>query len=83
MKTIKLQQVEHNIKMVKECTYYEPNIKEDCFLEVDGEVIGFYINNVSKYSERLTKLISVANKEFRSDNVPKSNMSRATVPNKE
>jgi hypothetical protein len=83
MKTIKLQQVEHNIKMGKECPYYEPNIKEDCFLEVDGEVIGFYINNVSKYSERLTKLISVANKEFRSDNVPKSNMSRATVPNKE
>tara|TARA_R110002020_G_scaffold2721_3_gene12785 strand:- start:321 stop:1130 length:810 start_codon:yes stop_codon:yes gene_type:complete len=83
MKTIKLQKVDHNIKMGKECPYYEPNIKEDCLLEVDGEIIGFYINNVDDYNKKLTKLIAIANKEFRSDNVPKSNMARATVPNKE
>ena len=50
MKTIKLEQVEHNIKIGKECPYYEPNVKEDCFLEVDGEIIGFYIKDVTKYS---------------------------------
>ena len=71
MKTLKLKQVEHRIKIGKKCPYYEPNVKEDCLLEVDGEVIGFYIKDVTRYSERLNLLLAVANKEFRSDNVPK------------
>tara|TARA_Y100001973_G_C5181928_1_gene325415 strand:- start:42 stop:851 length:810 start_codon:yes stop_codon:yes gene_type:complete len=79
MKTIKLQQVEHNIKIGKDCPYYEPNVKEDCLLEVEGEIIGFYIKDVSKYSEKLSKLLAVANKEFRSDNVPKSLLERSDV----
>ena len=79
MKTIKLQQVEHNIKIGKDCPYYEPNIKEDCLLEHDSEVVGFYIKDVSKYSERLNLLLAVANKEFRSSNVPKSKMDRSNV----
>lgn len=79
MKTIKLQQVEHNTKIGKKCPYYEPNIKEDCFLELDGEIIGFYINDVSKYSKKLTALISIANKEFRSDNVNKTKLDRSDV----
>lgn len=79
MKTIKLQQVEHNIKIGKDCPYYEPNVKEDCLLEVDGEIIGFYIKDVSKYSEKLHLLLAVANKEFRSDNVPKQMMDRTTA----
>jgi hypothetical protein len=83
MKTIKLQKKEHNIKMGKECPYYEPNIKEDCLLEVDGEIIGFYIKDITKYNPKLTKLITIANKEFRSDNVPKTLMARATVATKE
>ena len=82
MKTIKLEQVEHNIKIGKECPYYEPNVKEDCFLEVDGEIIGFYIKDVTKYSKKLTALIAIANKEFRSDNVPKAEMSRGPQGNK-
>lgn len=77
MKIIKLKQVEHNIKIGKECPYYEPNIKEDCLLELDGEIIGFYIRDVTKYSERLNLLLSVADKEFRGDNVPKSTMTRS------
>ena len=76
MKTIKLNKEEHNIKIGKECPYYEPNIKEDCLLEVDGEVIGFYIKDVTKYSNKLQQLIAIANKEFRSDNVPKVEMMR-------
>ena len=76
MKTIKLHKQEHNVKIGKDCPYYEPNIKEDCLLEVDGEVVGFYINDVSKYSNKLSQLISISNKEFRSDNVPKQEMSR-------
>lgn len=76
MKTIKLKKVEHDIKIGKDCPYYEPNITEDCFLEVDGEIIGFYIRDVSKYSKKLSQLISISNKEFRTDNVPKQEMSR-------
>jgi hypothetical protein len=79
MKTIKLQKAEHNVKVGKDCPYYEPNIKEDCLLEVDGEIIGFYIKDVSKYSIRLSQLISISNKEFRSDNVPKSLLERSDV----
>ena len=76
MKTIKLHKQEHNVKIGKDCPYYEPNIKEDCLLEVDGEVIGFYIKDVSRYSNKLSQLMSISNKEFRTDNVPKQEMSR-------
>lgn len=79
MKTIKLEQVEHNKKIGKDCPYYEPNVKEDCLLELDGEIVGFYIKNVKEYSERLSLLIAVANKEFRSDNVPKTLLERSDV----
>ncbi len=83
MKILKLQKVEHTRKIGQNCEYFEPNIKEDCFLEVDGEIIGFYIKDIEKYSIRLKKLLNVANTEFQSDNVPKSAMVRATVPTKE
>jgi hypothetical protein len=79
MKTLKLQQVEHNIKVGDKCKYFEPNIKEDCLLELDGEIIGFYIKDVKKYSQRLNLLLAVADKEFRSDNVPKSIMNRSSA----
>jgi hypothetical protein len=79
MKTIKLHKQEHSIKIGKDCPYYEPNITEDCLLELDGEVIGFYIKDVSKYSNKLSQLISISNKEFKSDNVPKSLLERSDV----
>jgi len=79
MKTIKLKQVEHNIKIGKDCPYYEPNIKEDCLLELDGEVVGFYIKDVTKYSQRLNLLLAVADKEFRGDNVPKTILDRMST----
>ena len=83
MKTIKLEQVEHNKKIGKDCPYYEPNVKEDCFLEVDGEIVGFYIRDVKEYSEKLNLLLAVADKEFRGDNVPKTILDRASVISQE
>ena len=74
MKTIKLEQVEHETKIGNKCPYFEPNVKEDCLLEIDGEIIGFYIKDVKKYNDKLGLLLAVADKEFRSDNVPKSLM---------
>jgi len=79
MKTLQLQKIEHNTKIGKRCEYIEPNVKHDCLLELDGEVIGFYIKDVSKYSEKLSKLLAISNKEFRSTNVPKSLLERSDV----
>ena len=79
MKIIKLEKVEHKKKVGKRCEYIEPNLKEDCLLESDGEVIGFYIKDVNKYSKKLGALIDIANKEFRSKNVPKSLLERSDV----
>mgnify|MGYP003640059956 CR=1 FL=1 len=83
MKVIKLQKVEHQVKVGKDCPYYEPNITEDCLLEVDGEIVGFYVKDVKTYSERLALLIAVADKEFRGDNVPKTILDRASVVSQE
>ena len=77
MKTIELVKRNHDIKVGDVCDYFEPNIKEDCILKEGDEVIGFYIHNINDYSVKLSKLLSVANQEFRSDNVPKSVMTRS------
>ena len=58
MKILKLEQTEHNRKVGKRCEYIEQNVKDDCMLELDGEIIGFYIKDISKYNEKLSKTIS-------------------------
>jgi hypothetical protein len=80
MKRIDLVKVQHNVKMGGICDYKESNVNDDCIFYSDGEPIGFYL---SKLPDKAAKIAEIANKEFRSDNVPKTNMSRATVSNKE
>ena len=53
MKRINLYPIEHNVKIGNVCEYIEPNITEDCLFYVDDELVGFYIRNVSKYSQKL------------------------------
>ncbi|QDP51101.1 MAG: hypothetical protein Unbinned3907contig1000_44 [Prokaryotic dsDNA virus sp.] len=79
MKKLKLTQVEHETKIGQDCPYIEANVSEDCLLEVDGEVVGFYIKDIKKYSKKLSLLLAIANKEFQSDNVPKSLLERSDV----
>jgi hypothetical protein len=74
MKRIDLIKVEHNIKIGKECPFIEPNIKEDSLFYEDGVLIGFFIKNIDG---NLKKYVDIANKEFRSKNVPKTKMARA------
>jgi hypothetical protein len=74
MKRVDLIKVEHNVKIGDKCEYIEPNIIEDSIFYADGEAIGFYI---TKMPEKMCKLADLANKEFRSKNVPKSLMERA------
>ena len=76
MKVHKLKKVEHNIRIGKRCEYIPPTITESCLLEDDGQIIGFYLNELP---EKLKAYISIANKEFMSDNVPKTLLERSDV----
>jgi hypothetical protein len=80
MKRIDLTPVHHENKIGDICRYIEPNVTEDCIFYSEGEAIGFYL---TKMPEKMCKLADLANEQFRSKNVPKSIMSRATVANKE
>lgn len=76
MKKIELIQKEHKVKIGDKCPTIEPNVTEDCLFTSNGEVIGFYIRNIGDYSEKALKLVELANKEFKSKNVPKQIMAR-------
>lgn len=78
MKRIDLVQVEHNRKIGDVCEYIEPNVNEDSLFYENGEVVGFYIRDISKYSKKLSDLIAIANKELLSDAVPKQMMMRSS-----
>lgn len=78
MKRIDLIQLEHSVKIGDVCGTIEPNITEDSIFYLDGTPIGFYIKDISKYSEKASKLAELANHELRSKNVPKSTMKRSS-----
>ena len=78
MKTIQLIKREHNVQIGDICGHIEPNVTEDCLFENDGEIIGFYIKDIAKYSAKASQLAHIANKELRSKNVPKSEMKRSS-----
>jgi hypothetical protein len=73
MKRLDLIKVEHNVKIGDKCEYIEPNVIEDSIFYVDGEAIGFYM---TKMPEKMCKLADLANKEFNTKNVPKTEMAR-------
>lgn len=76
MKIKKLKKVEHDIRIGKRCEYMPPTITESCLLEDNGEIIGFYLN---KLPIKLQQYITIANKEFMSNNVPKTLLERSDV----
>lgn len=78
MKRIDLILQKHDVKIGDTCGTIEPNITEDCIFYDNGEPIGFYIKDISKYSEKAAKLADLADKELRSKNVPKSEMGRTS-----
>jgi hypothetical protein len=82
MKKIDLYKGEHHFKVGDKCPYTEPNIQEDCLLYEDGQLIGFYIHDINAHSPKLCQLMVIANNEFRSDNVPKQEMSRGAQGSK-
>ena len=78
MKKIDLIQLEHQTKIGDVCGHIEPNVTEDTLFLLDGEVIGFYLKDISKHSEKLSNFINIANTELRSKKVPKSLMKRSS-----
>lgn len=75
MKYVELKKIEHNIKIGNKTPDIRPNITEDCFFVENGEVIGFYLSNLSNYG---IALASIANAEFLSDRVVKSLLERSS-----
>tara|TARA_B110000459_G_scaffold192287_1_gene229294 strand:- start:27 stop:809 length:783 start_codon:yes stop_codon:yes gene_type:complete len=78
MKRIDLKEIQHNTKIGDVCGEIEANINEDSIFYFDGEPIGFYIKDISKYSQKASKLAALANQELRSKKVPKSVMKRSS-----
>lgn len=78
MKKINLVQKEHNVQIGDICGHIEPNITEDSLFFDGDELVGFYIKDISKHSEKAAKLAELADFELRSKNVPKSTMKRSS-----
>jgi hypothetical protein len=79
MQAVSLHLVAHNFKRGQRCDEMLPNIFSDTILMDGDKAVGFYLASVSRHSQQLSKLISVANAEFRSERVPKSLLERADV----
>jgi hypothetical protein len=75
MQTINLKKIEHSVKIGDVCGPIEPNITEDSLFLDKGEVVGFYLKNISG---KLKEFIEIANAELLSDRVPKSDMRRSS-----
>jgi hypothetical protein len=74
-----LEKTGKEVRIGDRCEQIKPNVFEDCILQEGEEVIGFYINDLSKYSPKMINLLNIANTEFRSKNVPKSLLERSDV----
>lgn len=76
MKRIDLKKQDHSVKSGMKCGTLEPNIKEDSLFILNGIPVGFYIKDIATYSKTAANLANLADKELRSDRVPKQEMSR-------
>lgn len=79
MEQINLEKQENTAKIGKPCPAHEPNISTDCILMEQGEPIGFFLQRMP---EKMVQLAKVADAEFMSPRVPKTEMSRGPQGNK-
>jgi len=75
---IELKTLKHDKKVGMKCENIKPNITEDTMFLENGKVIGFYIRDMSKYSKTANQLADIADKELRSNRVPKTEMRRSS-----
>ena len=76
MKVLELKKYKHNIRIGKRCEFIPPTITESCLLKHENKIIGFYLTDLP---DKLKQYITIANKEFLSNNVPKSLLERADI----
>jgi len=67
--------VDHNVKVGDDCGNKKANVTEDTLFLFEGKLVGFYIK---KIEGKLKDLLTIANKEFRSSNVPKQDLTRSS-----
>lgn len=79
MNKIQLDETQHDFKSGMRAVNMPPNVTEDCLLMDGDEAVGFYLADAGKHSEKLKKLMDVANAELLTDRVPKSLMERSEV----
>jgi hypothetical protein len=82
MNILELKEVQHQVKVGDTCGNIQPNVLEDSLFVIDDKPIGFYIRDIYKYSKKAAQLADIANAEFKSDRVPKQEMSRGPQGNK-
>jgi len=73
MKRLDLEYIENQIKAGDPCPSIQPNITESTMFYENGKPIGFLLLEMP---ENIKDFVAIANKEFRSDNVPKALMQR-------
>lgn len=67
--------VDHDVKLGDDCGNKKANVTEDTLFLFEGNLVGFYIK---KIEGKLKELLTIANKEFRSSNVPKQDLTRSS-----
>lgn len=82
MKKIELQKVAHKFVVGDKVGDVEPNLNHNARFIEDGKTIGFYLRDISEWSEKAGKLADIADYELRSERVPKTEMSRGPQGNK-
>jgi hypothetical protein len=82
MKELHLTKVQHDKKVGHKVDELIANVTEDTLFMEDGVVIGFYIADLSKLYPKASQLAGIADKELRTDRVPKTEMSRGPQGNK-
>lgn len=78
MNLLELQELEHGVKVGDACPDIKPNVVEDTIFTINGKPIGFYLKDIAEYSSKAAQLADIADKELRSNRVPKSVMKRSS-----
>lgn len=78
MNTVELIKRDHDKKVGMSVDELQPNITEDTLFVEDGKIVGFYIKSLKESYPKASKLADIADKELRSKNVPKTEMTRSS-----
>lgn len=73
MINLEVKTFKHGYAKNSACPEIEPNVKEDTLFLSEGVPVGFFLKSIPK---EFQNILNIANAEFLTDRVPKSNMTR-------